>query len=152
MNQNELIKTTYQMARVAISRGNHPFAALLVIDEEIVLTSENSVITDNDVTQHAELKLVSKASRSYNTKQLSKATLYTSTEPCAMCSGAIFWSGIGEIVFGCSAETLAKYATGSFVVPSRELLSHGNRNLKIIGPILENDGSEIHKSFWGKSE
>ena len=139
---------SYQLAKSAVEKGNHPFGALLVIDDKVVMTAENTVNTDNDVTRHAELNLVSKAARELDMESLKRSILYTSTEPCAMCTGAIFWAGISTIVYGCSAAELGEIASGSFVVPSRELLKYGKRKVKVIGPILEEQGAEIHHSFW----
>jgi len=142
------ITRTYELAESAQQKGNHPFGALLVIDDEIVLTAENTVITDNDVTRHAELNLVSKATQKFDPEILAESILYTSTEPCAMCTGSIFWAGISTIVYGCSAGKLGEIAGGSFVVPSRELLKYGNRKMEVVGPILEEIGAEIHQRFW----
>jgi tRNA(Arg) A34 adenosine deaminase TadA len=144
----KFIKKTYDLAISAQEKGNHPFGALLVIDNQIVLTAENTVNTDHDVTRHAELNLVSKASQQLDEEELSKAVLYTSTEPCAMCTGAIFWAGISHIVYGCSAEALGNIAGGSFVVPCRELLKYGKREVTVTGPILQELGAEIHRNFW----
>ncbi len=142
------IRKTYALARSAVEKGNHPFGALLVVDGEIILTAENTVNTAHDPTRHAELNLVSRAARQFAAEMLARSTLYTSTEPCAMCTGAIFWTGIPAIVFGCAAETLGQIAGGSLVVPSREILGRGQRPTKVTGPILEAEGAEIHRGFW----
>jgi tRNA(Arg) A34 adenosine deaminase TadA len=149
MNKHEnYIRKTYRLAESAVEKGNHPFGALLVIDDKIGLTAENTVITDNDVTRHAELNLVSRASQELDSESLKNSILYASTEPCAMCTGAIFWAGISKIVYGCSAKKLGEIAGGSFVVPSRDLFKYGNRKTNVIGPILEKEGTEIHQKFW----
>ena len=142
------IRITYQIAKSAQDKGNHPFGALLVIDEEIIFAAENTVITDNDITRHAELNLVSKVTRELDLQRLSHSTLYTSTEPCAMCTGAIFWSGIPEIVYGCSAIQLGEITGGTFVVPCRELFRYGKRDINVVGPVLEDQGAMLHRNFW----
>ena len=142
------IKKSYELAKQAAEKGNHPFGALLVIDRKIAFTAENTVVSDHDVTRHAELNLVSSVSRKLNAELLGQSILYTSTEPCAMCAGAIFWAGIPEIVYGCSAGKLGEIAGGTFVVPCRDLLKFGKRKVKIVGPVLEKQGAAIHKNFW----
>ena len=77
-----------------------------------------------------------------------RATIYASTEPCAMCCGAIYWSGVSRLVYGCPTEVLGEIAGGSFVVPSRELFSKGRRKIEVIGPVLPEEGAEIHMGFW----
>jgi tRNA(Arg) A34 adenosine deaminase TadA len=152
IKHEEYIMRTYQLAKSAQEKGNHPFGALLVIDNKIAFTAENSVITDNDITRHAEQNLVSKVTQELNPESLSRSILYTSTEPCAMCTGAIFWSGISQIVYGCSAVVLGEIAGGAFVVPCRELLKYGKRQINVIGPVLEDQGAAIHHNFWKGSE
>lgn len=147
-NHQYYISKTYEIAQTAQANGNHPFGALLVVDDKIVLTSENTVNIQLDVTKHAELNLVSLASQKLDKNFLAKAILYTSTEPCAMCAGAIFWSGISTVVYGCSAKKLSEFATGSFVVPCKDIFDYGSRETTVIGPILETKGAEIHKNFW----
>lgn len=66
--------------------------------------AENTVVTEHDVTGHAELNLVRRASMRFEVETLEGVTLYTSTEPCAMCSSAIYWSGIGRVVYALGSE------------------------------------------------
>jgi len=148
----EYITRTYQLAKSAQEKGNQPFGALLVIDNSAVFTAENSIITDNDITRHAELNLVSMVTQELDPESLSRSILYTSTEPCAMCTGAIFWAGISNIVYGCSAVMLGEIAGGTFVVPCRDLLKYGKRQISVVGPILEDQGAAIHRNFWKGSE
>lgn len=142
------IQQTYEIAQSSKTNGNHPFGALLVVDDKMVLSAENTVNTENDITKHAELNLVSLATGKLDPSCLEKAILYTSTEPCAMCAGAIFWAGISTVVFGCSAKKLGEIASGSFVVPCKDVFDYGNRETTVIGPVLESQGAEIHRGFW----
>src|SRR5690606_28523141 len=89
--------------------GNHPFGGVLVLGDGRVVEGWNHSNSENDPGQHAERWLISHAIQSLeldwggaDRPLLSGATLYTSTEPCAMCAGAVYWSGIGRLVFGCS--------------------------------------------------
>jgi len=147
-NHQEYIKKSYKIAQSAQAHGNHPFGALLVLDDKIILSSENTVITDKDITRHAEMNLISLAVKTLDSTTLSSTSLYTSTEPCAMCAGALFWSGISHLIYGCSAKKLGEIAGGSFVVPCTEIFTYGNRKINVSGPILEQEGAEIHRGFW----
>lgn len=143
-----LLRTAVELAWQARARGNHPFGALLALDGVVILTAENTVNSEHDVTRHAELNLVSAASRRFDGATLARTTLFTSTEPCAMCAGAIFWAGIPRVVFGCAAATLGALAGGLFVVPSRALLAYGTRPTEVIGPLLETEAVAVHEGFW----
>ena len=99
VTDRKCISRAFEIARSAVVHGNHPFGALLVHQGEILVEYENEVVTSKDVTRHAETGLVSRSTAKLNEKALSKSTLYTSTEPCIMCCGAIHWSGISNVVF-----------------------------------------------------
>ena len=76
-----------ELARVSREQGNHPFGSLLVdASGDVVFEAENTVVTRRDATGHAELNLVRAASMQFDVEMLRTSTLYTSTEPCAMCS------------------------------------------------------------------
>lgn len=144
----EFISRVYCLAREARAKGDHPFGALLVVDGTVALECLNTVNTSADVTRHPELDILRLAATKLAKDDLKKATLYASTEPCAMCCGAIYWSGVPKLVYGCPTEVLGEIAGGSFMVPSRELFSKGKRAIEVIGPVLPEEGAEIHKGFW----
>jgi len=148
MLHESCIRECYELARRAVAAGNHPFGALLVHGGRIVLRAQNTVDTDRDCTRHAELNLVSAACRTLEPAALHDATLYTSTEPCAMCAGAIYWARIPRIVFGVSVAGLASVTDGSLAVPCREILRRARRPVEITGPMLEPEGLRIHREFW----
>src|SRR5262245_61391759 len=82
----KLIRQAIELAASARKNGNHPFGALLADENgRVMLTAENTTQTRHDATRHAELNLVQLASEKFSSTELSKATLYTSTEPCVMC-------------------------------------------------------------------
>ena len=143
------IRQTYALAQQAAAHGNHPFGALLVRDGAVVLAMENTVHTASDPTRHAELSLVSQAAQQFTAEELAASTLYTSTEPCMMCSGAIYWAGIPTVVYGCSEQALAA-AVGSadFLTPCRDVFARGARPVTVIGPVLEEEGAAIHRRYW----
>ena len=147
-SHEEFISRVYCLAREAQANGDHPFAALLVLDGVVTLECLNTVNTSADATRHPELDILRLAAQKLGKNELKRATLYASTEPCAMCCGAIYWSGISRLVYGCPTEVLGEIAGGSFVVPSRELFSRGKREIEVLGPVLPEEGAEIHRGFW----
>jgi len=148
IRHEQLMRVCFELAASARDKGNHPFGALLALEDRIILTAENSVFSDHDITGHAEQNLVSIASRQLDSEMLEKLTLYTSTEPCAMCTGAIYWAGIRNVVYGCPAETLGEMAGGNFVVPCRHIFGYGKQLVKVVGPVLEKDAAAVHDGFW----
>ncbi len=141
-----------ELARRARENGNHPFGALLVdAAGDLVLEAENTVLTERDCTNHAELNLVRAASRRFGEATLRDCTLYTSTEPCAMCAGAIYWSGIGRVVFALSGAALnatVESNEGDLALSCREVFARGGRTVAVSGPHLEEEAREVHRGFW----
>ena len=127
----EYLRKAIEVAALARDHGNHPFGALLVDSQgKLLLEAENTVITDLDLTGHAETNLVRKASAAFPLDVLRGCTLYTSTESCAMCSGAIFWSGISRVVYALGEhgllEMVAHLPASEFLnLPCREVFVRG---------------------------
>ncbi len=120
-------------------------------DGEVILRAENSVFTGHDMTNHAEMNLVKLAAQHYDSAFLDGCTLYTSTEPCAMCSGAIYWSGIGRMCLRAPKRGLARSPGIGLNVPSRAVLETGARSVTVVGPTnLEDEAAEVHQDFWPK--
>jgi tRNA(Arg) A34 adenosine deaminase TadA len=133
--------------------GNHPFAAI-VVDASGNALAEAMNDIHADCTGHAEIVAVRRASAKFNPMQLRDATLYSSAEPCAMCAGAIYWSGIGRVVYALSEERLLQF-TGNYPgnptlsLPCREVFARGQRAIEVVGPLLEDEAAVPHKDFWG---
>lgn len=144
MSQEQtFILRAIELAEQAVQHGNHPFGALLVHKGKILLEAENTVNTEEDVTRHAELNLVSKASRTISPGILKECTLYTSTEPCAMCSGAIYWSGIRKVVYGSSAKTRAEVSGYGIDIPAATIFDSTHPKVEIIGPVYEEKADQL---------
>ncbi|HUN24238.1 MAG TPA: nucleoside deaminase [Anaerolineales bacterium] len=152
--ETNLLRQAIEVARQARAQGNHPFGAVLVDEHNrIVLQAENTVITGKDVTGHAETNLVRLASQHYSPEQLARCTLYTSTEPCAMCAGAIYWSQIGRVVFALSEVDLYEIVGPSpnhLLLSCREVFAHSERKIEVSGPslALDSEARAVHAGFW----
>lgn len=148
------LRQAITIAKHAREQGNHPFGALLVDPEgQVLAEAENTVVTEQDCTGHAELNLVRIASQQFSRKTLAQCTLYTSTEPCAMCAGAIHWSGVGRIVYALSEAQLYELtgsdpANETMQLPCREVFSRCRRSITIEGPALEEEAKAVHLGFW----
>jgi tRNA(Arg) A34 adenosine deaminase TadA len=152
-----LLRRAIAIAQTARARGNHPFGALLADSAgAILLESENAVTTTGDATAHAEMLLASAASRSLRSEERAGATLYTSTEPCAMCAGAIYWSGIGRVLYAMPESRLLALTGSDPANPTMQLdcrvvLRSGQRPIEVVGPALVDEAIAVHLGFWGVS-
>ncbi|EXG80240.1 nucleoside deaminase [Cryptosporangium arvum] len=149
------LRTAISVARNARVNGNHPFGATLVDASGLqVLAAENSVVTGRDATGHAETNLVRQATGRFAPSELAEFTLYTSTEPCAMCAGAIYWAGIGRVVYALGEDALGEM-TGAdpenptLSLPCREVFARGQREITVDGPVDLPEARAVHAGFWG---
>ena len=133
----DYIHRVIELADQSLQKGNKPFGALLVSEGKIVLEAENTSQSENDPTRHAEMNLVSCASRQLSEEVLHQATLYTSTEPCAMCAGAIYWAGISKVVYACSLKTLQQISGLTIDIESRSIFDRCHPPVEVIGPVAE---------------
>jgi len=142
------------LARRSRAKGNHPFGSLLVdANGQVVLEAENTAVAGGDWLGHAELNLVRAATEQFGPEFLDGCTLYTSTEPCAMCAGAIYWSGIGRVVYALGSEALEaivndEEGNATLSLRSREVFARGGRRVEVEGPMLEDRAREVHLDFW----
>lgn len=155
--RNNLLKAV-EVAKSAKQAGRHPFGSVLIgPDNETVILEQGNINTLN----HAESTLCRMAFEKYPQDYLWKCTLYTNFEPCCMCSGSIYWSNIGRVVYGLSENALLEL-TGdheenmTLNLPCRNVFNSGQKDIEVIGPfaISENDYElkeailKDHKEFW----
>ncbi len=150
----DLLRRAFDAAERAQDDGNHPFGAVLAdADGNVLMESENGYLPDGDMTAHAERLLATAACKAFEPEELADCTLYSSAEPCAMCAGAIYWVGIGRVVYGLSEERL-KTITGdhpenpTLSLPCRTAFAAGQRQVEVVGPLLEDEAAEQHEGVW----
>ena len=101
------LRRAIELAVAARAAGDMPFGSLLVGPRGDVLAEErNTVVTDRDITAHPELKLARWAAQHLDVDAARATTMYTSCQPCPMCTGAIARSGLGRVAFALSGEQL----------------------------------------------
>lgn len=151
----DMLRAVFRLAEESRADGRHPFAAIIVDEAGTIVVEafNNSRPPEGNPTQHAELRAAAMASGKLSPAELAKCTLYTNAEPCCMCAGAIYWCGIGRVVYGLSEENLLAI-TGShpenptLSLPCREVFAAGQREIVAIGPLLEDEAAKAHEGFW----
>jgi tRNA(Arg) A34 adenosine deaminase TadA len=145
---------TIELAARARKNGNEPFGALLVGgDGDPVLEAENTVVTGRDHTGHAETNLMRMASERFDPGFLRRCTLYTSTEPCAMCAAAIYFGDVRRVVFALSGAELDSITASNpekmrLALSCREVFARGDHDVEVSGPHLEEQARVVHAGFW----
>jgi tRNA(Arg) A34 adenosine deaminase TadA len=108
-----LLRRAIAIAAHAVTIGDAPYGSLLAESDSILIEEHNTVRRDNDITAHPELKLARWAARELGPEAAAQTTMYTSCQPCQMCSGAIVRSGLGRVVYALSADQLIELNPGS---------------------------------------
>ncbi len=147
------LRRAMALARKSRERGDDPFGAVLVDkDGRVLAEGLNTETTGRDVTGHAETNLIRAAFRSVDAETFASSSLYASGEPCAMCSAAIFFGGVGRVVYGASAARLHEMfppdeAHPVLRLPCREVLAAGTRRTEVVGPILEEEAERVFEGL-----
>lgn len=156
--QQSALRRLIEICREAVASGNNPFGCLLVDRNDNILMEQGNCEAEHkgDCTGHAETELMRRASMRYSKEKLAECMMYTSNEPCAMCAGAIYWSGLGGVAY-ISSESALRKLTGNdprnptLDLPCRAVFACGQRSgIRVIGPIpeLEEDLLVLHRQFW----
>ncbi|MCV6598597.1 MAG: nucleoside deaminase [Mangrovicoccus sp.] len=149
-----LLTRTIALAEQSRARGDHPFGALLAgPDGEVLLEAMNTCGTQGDRTGHAERNLMTEASKKYDVEFLAGCTMYTSAEPCAMCAGSVYWTGVGRVVHGMSEKALKELIGPdpenlTMDMPCENVFAAGQRKVEVVGPLLSEESAKVHDGFW----
>ncbi len=156
-NDESLLRRAFDVAKKARDGGDHPFGSVLADENGHVLMEQGNGYSaeGGDRTAHAERLLASRAAKAYSIDKLATMTLYTSAEPCAMCSGAIYWAGIGRVVYGQTEKGLKEHTGDHEENPTLDLpcdivFAAGQRPTEIVGPLLEDEAAQLQADFWAK--
>ncbi|MGW7684779.1 nucleoside deaminase [Kribbella sp. NPDC054772] len=107
------LRRAIALAAEARAGGNPPFGSLLVgPDGTVLIEDHNTTVTEGNISFHPELKLAVWAAQQLSPEVAAATTMYTSCQPCEMCTGALARSGLGKIVFALSGEQLDGLKTG----------------------------------------
>ena len=142
----DLLREAFAEAQAAREAGDHPFGAILAgPDGDVLMRQGNGYRTEGqDMTAHAERVLATRASKAHRPDFLAACTMYVSAEPCAMCAGAIYWSGIGRVVYGQSEADLKRQIDGLRRIQNSKLLAlwRDHAHLRDLDAVVASDGRE----------
>jgi tRNA(Arg) A34 adenosine deaminase TadA len=148
------VRAAIRQAVHAGRRGDLPFGAVLADDQgAVVARAGNQVLTDGDLTAHAELLVLRCGLMGTRPAAAAGWTLYASAAPCPMCAGAVHWSGIGRLVFGASANRVVELTGGptrspALPFPCEQILAASPRSIEVVGPVLEGEASIALRENW----
>lgn len=149
MEHETYIRQCYDLAVSAGKKGFDTFGALLVHNGEVLESAENTADYQRGLFGHAEFNLVHKCAGNYSDDVLRESILYTSCAPCERCLAAIASLGVQTVVYGVSYKEFSKLTPFDDQPLDREgLLSQLHLPMKLIGPVLEDEGMHVFE-YWG---
>jgi len=139
-----------EIASNAISEGGGPFGSVIVKDGIIISEAFNRVVLNNDPTAHAEILAIRQASSVLRSHDLDGCALYSSCEPCPMCLGAIYWSGIKKVVYSCDRTDAENAGFSDKLIYNEIMLDPSKRKISFIR-LTDSGGEEVFRK-WDEME
>lgn len=138
------MREALEEAKLAYQENEVPIGAVLVCNGEIVARNHNRKEATNDATSHAELLCIQEASQKLGTWHLGDCVLYTTVEPCAMCSGAIINARIPTVIYAAPGIKFGTHLSVVNILDSKKF----NHNVNVTGGVLEEDSAALLKAFF----
>ncbi|MBD6617342.1 nucleoside deaminase [Komarekiella sp. 'clone 1'] len=141
MNQEYFMR----LALAEAKKGDAPYGAVIVKDNEVVAVAHNTVRRDSDPSAHAEINVIRSLTAKLKNPALEGYSIYTTGEPCPMCATACVWTGVSEIVYGASIQDLISVNQSQINISCEEVIAQSFRNIKVTKGILKNECLELFK-------
>lgn len=149
MDDTFFMRQAIACAKLAAEHGNEPFGAVLVKADQIVFTNENQIYTRHDPTFHGEAGLIREFCEKTAITDLREYTLYSSCEPCFMCSGAMVWVKLGRLVYAAGNVDLEKILHKEGCNCSKLVFDHSHWKPEVTAGVLREEGIAVLKSYFG---
>ena len=152
MTKEELMRKAIELSRLAVEHGNEPFGAVLVKNNEMVFTNENQIYTRHDPTFHGEAGLIREFCAQTGITDLQEYTMYSSCEPCFMCSGAMVWVKLGRLVYAASNMELEKILGNEGCNCSKMVFDNSFSQPQVTAGVLREESLVILNAYFEKHE
>lgn len=150
MTDMDFMAKAIELSVAAVAHGNEPFGAVLVKDGEIVYTNENQIYTRHDPTFHGEAGLIRRFCEETGITDLREYTMYTSCEPCFMCSGAMVWVKLGRLVYAASNTDLEEILGNEGCECSKMVFENSFHRPAVTSGILREESLNVLKNYFAE--
>lgn len=150
MQDEVFMQKAIELSRLAVAHGNEPFGAVLVRNGEIVFTNENQIYTRHGPTFHGEAGLIREFCAQTGVTDLRDYTMYSSCEPCFMCSGAMVWVNLGRLVYGASNIELESILGNEGCCCSQMVFDHSFWQPQVTAGVLREESLSILREYFSK--
>jgi tRNA(Arg) A34 adenosine deaminase TadA len=143
MAEKKFMELAISKTLEGIRKKDAPFGVCIVRSGRVVAVAHNTVRSGCDSTAHAEINAIRQACKKLKSIDLSRCTIYSTTEPCPMCFSAIHWARIGTIVFGTRIRDAKKVGFSEIPLSDRRLRREGKLRVKVIGGVMRKENLEL---------
>jgi guanine deaminase len=134
-----------RLALAEAKKGDAPYGAVIVKDNEVMAVAHNTVRRDNDPSAHAEINVIRSLTAKLKNPSLEGYSIYTTGEPCPMCATACVWSGLSEIIYGASIQDLISLNQSQIHISCEEVIAKSFRKLKVTKDLLKMEYLQLFK-------
>ncbi|MFH7028309.1 MAG: nucleoside deaminase [Heteroscytonema crispum UTEX LB 1556] len=134
-----------QLALTEAKKGDAPYGAVIVKNNQVVAVAHNTVRRGNDPSAHAEINAIRSLTAKLQNPSLEGYSIYTTGEPCPMCATACVWTGISEIIYGASIQDLVAVKQSQIDISCEEVIARGFRNIKVKKGVLREECLDLFK-------
>ena len=142
--------TPEDFMRIALEeakKGDSPYGAVIVKDDEVVAKGYNTVKRDSDPSAHAEINAIRSLTTQIKTPYLNGYTIYATGEPCPMCATACVWTGLAEIVIAASIEDLIALNQSQVRIACEDIIAKSSKNIKVTKGLLREESMQLFKNY-----
>ena len=133
------------LAKSRYKEGGHAVAAIVVNDKGIVAEAFTTIQRDLDPTAHAEINAIREAAKILNSRSLEGCYLYTTYEPCPMCTSAAIWAKMQGIVYGANRDDQTKGYSRHVYIPAADVIKSGTPKLELYPDFMRKECKALLK-------
>jgi tRNA(adenine34) deaminase len=134
-----------RLALEEAKKGDAPYGAVIVKDNQVVAAAYNTVRQDSDPSAHAEVNVIRSLTAKLKNPSLEGYSIYTTGEPCPMCATACVWTGLSEIVYGASIEDLISVNQSQINISCEEVIAKSFKKIKVTKGVLKEECLSLFK-------
>lgn len=143
------IARDYAVAEKGSDPANTPIASIVVLDGKEIARGVNHTVECCDATAHAEVVTLRAAGKAHGAMRIEGATLYSTLQPCGMCTFASIWAGMDRIVYGAGrADVHSMYFEDRHLSTLDFIADAYKHDLELVGGVLAEDCAQLYFRPW----
>lgn len=123
--------------------GEHPIGSVIVKNNKIIVSAGPEVRRENDPTMHAEVVAIRKATKRFKNRYLTECVLYSTHEPCSMCTAAAVWAKMKAVVFGATLADMDQWGWRLIYLKTKDILKHSQTKIPVIGGFMRKECKKL---------